>query len=421
MRKTYLLFWKNSLNRYSINALLGALETKKLLNNFEIIFFNSIQDLNISFKSSVIFCFSFCSFNIFEIYKIVSTLKTKYKNSIFLAGGPHPSGDIYGSLCFGFDFVFVGESEESFCLFLDNFLNGNELKSTPGVAYLEKENVKINKNKKYVDLNQYFPFSKSLMRFGPLEITRGCPFACKYCQTSFLFGTKVRHRSILTILEWIKFFKSINLTDIRFITPNALAYGSRNGREVNIEAIEELLTKIREILPYGRIFFGSFPSEVRPEQLSEKIMRLLAKKIDNKNLVIGAQTGSERMLRSMGRQHTLDDVRSAVRLAVKYNFIPCVDFIFGLPGETKEDEQDTILFMQELTQLGARVHAHTFIPLPGTPWEDKSPGKISIDVRRAITRLISNGKAFGNWERQETEAEKLVKFWRNKFDLQGYL
>ncbi|WP_456325356.1 hypothetical protein [Desulfonauticus submarinus] len=39
--------------------------------------------------------------------------------------------------------------------------------------------------------------------------------------------------------------------------------------------------------------------------------------------------------------------------------------------------------------------------IPGTSCGDKNPGKISIDVRRAITRLISNGKAFGNWERQE--------------------
>jgi hypothetical protein len=53
------------------------------------------------------------------------------------------------------------------------------------------------------------------------------------------------------------------LRDVRFITPTALSYGSQDSSP-NLAAVEELLTACKEgIGPDGRVYFGSFPSEIR--------------------------------------------------------------------------------------------------------------------------------------------------------------
>ena len=58
---------------------------------------------------------------------------------------------------------------------------------------------------------------------------------------------------------------------VRFVTPTCLNYGSDDASP-NLEAVEALLAACREELgPDGRIFFGTFPSEIagcNPTELS---------------------------------------------------------------------------------------------------------------------------------------------------------
>ena len=45
----------------------------------------------------------------------------------------------------------------------------------------------------------------------------------------------------------------------------------------------------------------------------------------------------------------------------------------------------------DLAELGARIHAHTFMPLPGTPWRDASPAFIPLETMRDLDRLALQG------------------------------
>jgi radical SAM superfamily enzyme YgiQ (UPF0313 family) len=66
-----------------------------------------------------------------------------------------------------------------------------------------------------------------------------------------------------------------------------------------------------------------------------------------------------------------------------------------------EQMLDTIALMEDLAQMGARIHAHSFMPLPGSPWAALAPAPISTVARRHLESLISRGKLFGQWKRQE--------------------
>jgi B12-binding domain/radical SAM domain protein len=204
--------------------------------------------------------------------------------------------------------------------------------------------------------------------------------------------------------------KNKNLRDIRFITPNAFSYGSNDGKTLNMDKLEKLLASIREIIGLkGRIFMGSFPSEVRPEHVTKETIELILRYANNDNLVIGAQSGSQRILDLCHRGHTVEDVYRAVELTLKAGLKANVDFIFGLPGENEEDIKLTIKVINDLVKMGARIHAHTFMPLPQTPFAKAPAGKVDKYIS-IIKKLASKGIIYGDWEKQEKIASKIAEY-----------
>jgi radical SAM superfamily enzyme YgiQ (UPF0313 family) len=126
------------------------------------------------------------------------------------------------------------------------------------------------------------------------------------------FGGRFRHRSVGSVREHVRRMVSYELRDVRFITPSSLSYGSA-GPEPDLDAVEELAGVRAELPPHGRIFFGSFPSEIRPEHVTPGAMRLLRRYVANDNIIIGAQSGSDRVLAAAGRGHDTGPVRDGVR------------------------------------------------------------------------------------------------------------
>jgi B12-binding domain/radical SAM domain protein len=195
--------------------------------------------------------------------------------------------------------------------------------------------------------------------------------------------------------------------DLRFLTPSALSYGAAAG-EVRLDAVEALLAAVREEAGASRrIFFGTFPSELRPEHVSREALAVTARWADNRQLLIGAQSGSDRLLAAMRRGHGVAEVVRAMELARQAGFAPLVDFIVGLPGETRDDLEATRRLMERLAREGARVHAHAFLPLPGTPFRGEAPGRIDAATSELLDRLASRGHAYGQWRRQVQLGEEL--------------
>jgi hypothetical protein len=60
----------------------------------------------------------------------------------------------------------------------------------------------------------------------------------------------------------------------------------------------------------------------------------------------------------------------------------------------------TRALMQRLVALGARVHAHTFLPLPGTPLGAALPGTVAPELARDLELFEARGRSYGNWRAQ---------------------
>jgi len=419
MKKAKLLFWNTSLNRYSINALLGALENScELFDIIDIGFFIKTNDIYESIDDlkkyeKVIVAFSFFTPQIWDVNNLITQLAPirDELDIVFVAGGPHATGDPVRTVTtLGFDYALLGESEATFPIFILRIIEGISLTGLKGICYKDHDGNVINTGQSDpVDITKYTPVSLRFRRIGPVEITRGCPYGCSFCQTGHILGRCTRHRPTEQIYNILKAMKTeLNASHFRAITPNALSYGSGNGVDLNLPELEKLLITVRKALgPGAKIHMGSFPSEVRPNNVTNESIGLLKRFVSNRDLVVGAQSGSERILKLSHRGHSVDDVYKAVEIITRHGFLANVDFIFGLPGETVEDAEMTVKMMSDLADMGARIHAHTFMPLPQTEFENAPYGRVKHQIRKMLRDLTPKGIVFGNWEEQARLSKKI--------------
>lgn len=332
------------------------------------------------------------SFTTRQAAKVFKEVENAGKDSIFIAGGPHPSGCPEETLKY-FDYVVIGEGEET----LPELVRVLQKKGDPGevrgIAYKNPDTgrITLTPERPHVNLDSYPCFNPKKLR-APIEISRGCPWGCKYCQTPRLFGREVRHRSIDSILK-----NAQHYNDLRFIASNAFAYGS-DGIHPRFDKVEKLLSALHK-LPDKKIFFGTFPSEVRPEFVTEESVELVRKYCANDSLSLGAQSGSDRILKEIRRGHTVEDSISAVECCLEHDIMPAVDFIFGLPTETEEDQEKSLELVRWICEKGGTVRAHYMTPLPGTPYASSVPSEVSGRVRRELGKLALGGKLTGYWEK----------------------
>ncbi|MDI6817309.1 MAG: TIGR04013 family B12-binding domain/radical SAM domain-containing protein [Actinomycetota bacterium] len=420
MPETAVVFVTGNNNKYSIAALAGALESTPSTAAVPVHFLpgknpaqlcDSLRLLTETHEQLLV-CFSFATTGIVAAHALLMTVRAELatSNLVCVAGGPHPTGDPEGTIMLGFDIVVIGEGEETLPELVTAFSQEAPVDEIKGIALPRNGGVLKTAKREPIDLDQFAPFSVARNRLSPIEISRGCPFACRFCQTSYIFGTKIRHRSIDEIVKYIALSKANGTRDFRFISPNALAYGSADGKSVDLETIERLLKAASAITGREHLFFGSFPSEVRPEAVSKEALELITTYAATKMVVIGAQSGSRRMLDSLNRGHTVDDVSKAVTLILEAGLAASVDFIFGLPGETDDDKRLSIEMIERLTAMGARVHSHTFIPLPGTPLAKSTAGVVDEELARYLSRLANKGLQFGQWKKQQRLAEESISF-----------
>jgi len=305
---------------------------------------------------------------------------------ITVAGGPHATACPREVARYA-DYVVVGEGEYTLPRLLENLRDGGDGR-IPGVMagdWYEPATTSVR-------LDAYPAFSAIK---GYIEISRGCPHSCGYCQTPWIFGRCMRHRSVDEIARFAR-----RHSQLRFVTPNAFAYGS-DGIRPRWDRVERLLAACR-----NPVFFGTFPSEVRPEFVCETSLGLVTRYCANKKLHFGAQSGSDRVLGLLRRGHTVADVLCACDLCRDHGLEPVVDFILGFPFETDDDQKATLAMIQEIARHGT-VHVHRFMPLPGTPLAGSVARDLLPETENVLGSLALRGRLTGSWN------DPAVRFFRH--------
>lgn len=332
-------------------------------------------------------------------------------NLITVVGGPQATGDPGSFLEMGVDFVVVGEGEITFPLLVKSLIKNDfrreAVQDIPGISYRNGTgDTRRTKMPDRVNLDDYPCYSDNanFPLHPPIELMRGCAFRCKFCQVPYMYGNP-RFRSIQNVVKIVRHysdnFQFKDSVDIRFIAPNSLGYMEKRRGQANYLALKELIHQIGQF--DIRLFLGTFPSEVRPEYITEETIGLF-EDVANDHVSVGIQSGSARILSYMRRGHNVNVAWKAHDLITNHGITPVFDFILGNPTETEDEQWETIDLIRDLGKK-AQVRLHHFMPLPWTPWKNAVPSPVYDSIQIEIGRLARDKIISGDFTKQSQYAE----------------
>jgi B12-binding domain/radical SAM domain protein len=326
---------------------------------------------------------------------IAALSRIRRPGDLVIAGGPHPSAADEEVLSLGVDVVFRGEADSSFPRFVQAVASGHEWRNLPGLSFRAGSKVVRTPPPELIAMECLRSRFERMSLLGSFEITRGCPQACRFCQTPQLWGHKPRHRLLDNILDELAYY--VRSHYVRFLSPNAFDYCAERPGEPNVRAIVEMLEAVRARYQTLRVIFGMFPSQVRPEYVRRELIRAIRPLVGNRTLAVGAQSGSDRILALAQRGHTVADVLRATEIILNEGMEALVDILFGLPGETADDVRRTRRLIEQIESLGGRLRVHLFFPMPGTPFADAAAGVLDEETRAFLNDMSARGAVEGTW------------------------
>ena len=194
-----------------------------------------------------------------------------------------------------------------------------------------------------------------------LTVQEGCDKFCSFCVVPYTRGAEYS-RPVAQILAEARNFVRGGVREITLLGQNVNAYHGEgpDGKEWRLGA---LIRDLAELPDLERIrYTTSHPRDVDDELIAahREVPKLMP------FLHLPAQSGSDRILALMNRRHTARDFRVIVeRLrSARPDLALSTDLIVGHPGESEEDFQATLDFVEEIRF--AQAFSFKYSPRPGT-------------------------------------------------------
>lgn len=198
-----------------------------------------------------------------------------------------------------------------------------------------------------------------------LTIQEGCSKYCSFCVVPYTRGEEVS-RPLDDILAEAVHLASQGVRELNLLGQNVNAYRglSHEGQMIDLAT---LITYISAIEGIERIRYTTS----HPVEFNQNLIDAYATTPELvSHLHLPVQSGSDRILALMKRNHTVLEYKSIIRKlrAIRPNISISSDFIVGFPGETEKDFEDT---MNLIAEIGFD-HSFSFIysARPGTPAAD---------------------------------------------------
>jgi len=237
------------------------------------------------------------------------------------------------------------------------------------------------------ETHRVFDFKPEELTFhsrGYLKIQDGCDNNCHYCRVRLARGQSVSLPKE-SALERLRSFEARGCAELMITGVNIAQY-RHSGAD---------LAGLLQYLLEGSTAIALRLSSLEPEAIDERLASVLAHPRIRPHFHLSVQSGSDTVLRAMGRAYTSRTVEQAAALlrGVKDNpFLAC-DIIAGFPGETAADFDQTYALC---SQIGfAWIHAFPYSPRPGTAAFSLKNPVCERDITRrvqALTKLALQGR-----------------------------
>ena len=198
-----------------------------------------------------------------------------------------------------------------------------------------------------------------------VSVMEGCSKYCTFCVVPYTRGEEVS-RPFDDVIAEVAQLAQQGVREVNLLGQNVNAYRGNNhlGEVVDFA---ELLTYVAAVPGIDRLRYTTS----HPVEFSDALIDVYAEIPELVNhLHLPVQSGSDRILAMMKRNHTAIEYKSKIRRlrAIRPDISLSSDFIIGFPGETEQDFGATMKLIEDI----GFDHSFSFIysSRPGTPAAD---------------------------------------------------
>lgn len=270
-------------------------------------------------------------------------------------GGPHASVCPEELTALDFvDCVVKGEGEITFPGLIGKVERGEEIPK-----FVEGEHLMDLDESPWADRSLFGCMEEPFVDFLPppfvtLIAGRGCRYNCSYCQPAerAIFGRNVRRRSVDNVISELKELKK--------------THGFRSWM-----LHDDCITEDREwVMEFVRQYRGEgftepFVCQSRADLVcrNKPMIRALSR-AGLRLMIIGFESGSNRVLRYLRKGCTREQNLQAARICTRYGIKIWANYMLGLPTETNEEVLETFSMLEEIAPYHCSPAFYT--PHPGS-------------------------------------------------------
>lgn len=208
-----------------------------------------------------------------------------------------------------------------------------------------------------------------------IKIEDGCNRFCSYCIIPTARG-RVRSKPLDELKEELVSLAAKGYQEVVLVGINLSAYGQEWGLEL-CDAVEAACA----VPGIRRVRLGS----LEPDRMTNAtIERLAAQNKLCPQFHLSLQSGCNRTLREMNRHYTAAEYEAIVQKlrACFPGAAITTDVMVGFPGETEEDFQESLQYVQKISF--AKVHVFAYSPRPGT---------VAAKMEKQVTRAVKESRS----------------------------
>ena len=183
---------------------------------------------------------------------------------------------------------------------------------------------------------------------------------------------------------------------------------------------DDLFLKLLQIIDLYKEGVKEYTFEANPESLSLEKIKMLKEHGVNR-VSLGVQTTNDRILQAVNRDHTFEQVKSAIKSLKEQGIDNInVDLILGLPHTSKKILENDIrnvlsLDVKHISCYGLTVNPHTALFNKGFKEPSGDVLRQYYDIAESI--LKENGfihYEVSNWSKPGYQSEHNLTYWRNE-------
>ncbi len=284
------------------------------------------------------------------------------------AGGVHVTPMYKEALNNNIDVVVLGEGELTTAEFINvvekHGLDKEKLRNVKGLAFKDDSKIITTGPRPLIqDLDSLpwparhlLPMDKYTLLGKPIRVahvmaSRGCPYGCIYCITSYFWGRRIRFRSAKSVADEIEYLvDKYKVKHIAF---------SDDELTINRRFVYDLVKELKE-----RGLDVCFSCGSRVDHVNKEFLKFL---YDNgcEALYFGVESASQETINKIGKRIRLEQAVKVFKWVREIGGFAMGSFILGFPWETINDMKKTVEFAIKLKPNYAQFTVLT--PYPGTP------------------------------------------------------